>query len=150
MSPFQQVRLDLVPVSMQVAAQLRGFHAVHTGFSLVALYPFKGFEQVLPLTDHLHESVFSCRGVRQPGRYEFSGTAVESAFSQFAQVHLHLHCIHTAPVPTCPFTLRPFRNRPPFRPSMVAIRLGLSVDSVFRPWSASLALPDNPIYYAIC
>ena len=40
--------------------------------------------------------------------------------------------------------LRAIRHRPPFRPSMVAFRLGLSVVSVFPLWSASLTLPDNP------
>ena len=97
MRAIKQGAFDLVPMPLQVAAQLRGPHAVHTGRPFVALHPFQGFEHVPPLKDRLHEAGFFCRIFVGTCRYEaIDGTAREDVCVRPSEIHQHLRCLHTA------------------------------------------------------
>jgi hypothetical protein len=113
MSPLQQGPLGLVPVPTDVATQLRGLPLIDAGRSSVALDPLEGFEHVLPLTDNLHEPVFSTRAFRQSLGDESIMGPIETTCGQPAELHLHLHCIHHVPTPTLPFSLLAVRSHPP-------------------------------------
>src|SRR5206468_3491772 len=115
-------------------------HPVDSGATLVGLYLPECFLQVFSLTYFLHQSIrtgwafgsmghqwrFRLSPLRSAGFTRQCGRKVQFRLDMLLRVALEIHVVLATPL------VRAFDHRS---------RLGLSVGSAFRYWSASLALP---------
>ena len=136
----QQLFADFWPVLFQIVAQLTNSHPVGFGTTFIALYLPQCFLQVFSLTYFLHQSIwiswafgtmghqwrFSLSPLRSAGFTRQCGRKVQFGLDMLLLVALEIHVVLATPL------VRAFDHRS---------RLGLSVDSAFRYWSALLALP---------
>src|ERR1051325_11431005 len=124
----------------QVVIEFLYGHSVDSPATLVGLYLLQGFLQVFSLADFLHQLirvswVFSTMGrplrfgpvpSRCAGFTRWQRRKVQYELDILPLVALEIHVLLASPL------VRAFGHR---------FRLGLSVDSTFRLWSASRALP---------
>ena len=130
------------PVLFQVAAELADGHPVDPRATFISLHPSPCFQQIFSLTYFLHESegvswVFGSMhrrarfGLFPSGLTGFTrglGWKVQFLLDVLPLVALEIHVLLASPL------VRVFNHRS---------RFGLSVDSTFRYWSASLASPTT-------
>jgi hypothetical protein len=117
-------------------------HPVDACTALIGFHPSQCFLQVFSVTYFLHQSScsswtfgcihrlwrFSLFPACSPGFTRWQNREVQFDLNILLHIAPEIHVLLASPL------VRAFNHR---------FRLGLSIDSVFRPWSASLALPTT-------
>src|SRR5450755_2581930 len=141
-SSAQQLFPDGWPMLFQAVADFIDAHAIDSRATLIRLHPPQCFLQIFSLTYFLHQSIrigwafgvmsrqtrFSLFPPRFAGFTRWRGREVQFKLDILLLVAPEIHVVLAAPL------VRAFSHRS---------RLGLSVDSAFRHWSASIASPTT-------
>jgi hypothetical protein len=136
----QQLFPDRWPVLLQVVRELPDSHPVDSGTTSIGLYLPQCFLQIVSLTYFLHQSIRISWAFGVMGRQKrfglFSSRSTGFTRSRERKVQFKLDML-----PLVAVEIHVVLATPLVRAFSYRSRLGLSVNSTFRLWSASLALP---------
>src|SRR5271156_1313131 len=141
-SPTQQLFPDGYPVLLQVVRKVINRHSIDARTASVSFHTLVCLPEIFSLTDLLHplliRSQAFCTALRHGCFGPFIGRVPGFTRQPFPEGQLKLVLL-----PLCTFESCHVLASPIVQAFVHRSRLSLAVDSAFRPWSASLALPTT-------